>query len=210
MRENLGNILENERDRQELGLAAPHPDGGIVYVRRPTMNEFETLDDLTRQEISPSVACLELVRSVYIRNRDSFWGIYRATDESRRDARLVGYFGFLLLNESGHAALQARTLNARNPDLALLAEHGERPAAIYIWAVVAKRLTGIATPLVARAMGGALYGGLPLYATAGTLGGLNRLKNYGFEGGADNDVGLGDLFRLDRPASADDNPRAAA
>ena len=142
-------------------------------------------------------------------NPESLWTIFRSPSEDRSDAQLVGYYGFLHLNPAGFAALEARTLRPRSPDFNLLVPAGERPAAVYIWAVVAKKLTALTIPLVGKGLGIKRYGGLPFYATAGTMSGLNRLKGYGFNGASDEDDSLGDLFHFYIPGEADTQSNAA-
>ena len=44
---------------------------------------------------------------------------------------------------------------------------------------------------------------LPFFATAGTMGGLNGLKGYGFTGASDEDDTLGDLFQFYMPGEAE-------
>ncbi len=90
-------------------------------------------------------------------------------------------------------------LDVKNPDLKYIVPYGTRPAAIYIWAIVARKVNRYVMPLIAKALGKELYGGLPLYATAGTMGGLSTMKGTGFEGTSEKDAGLGQLFRLDAP-----------
>ncbi len=66
--------------------------------------------------------------------------------------------------------------------------------------MVARKLTNITTLWMAKALGSGRYGGLLFYATAGTFGGLNRVKRYGFDDTTRSDAELGDLFRFDIPA----------
>jgi hypothetical protein len=146
---------------------------------------------------------------VHRHNPESLWVIFRSPTPDRSQAKLVGYYGFLHLNDAGLAALNDRTLRPRDPDLALLAPGGNRPAAVYIWAVVAKRLTNLTIPLVGKGLGIKRYGGLPFYATAGTMSGLNRMKGFGFNGASANDDDLGDLFHFYIPGEADKSSNAA-
>jgi len=177
---------------------APHPEGGIVFVRMAREDEIETLHQLTVSQIGQHVAPLEAMQDVYRHNPETLWIIFRAPDGDKSQAKLVGYYGFLHLNEAGHKALEARTLTPRKPDMSLLAAAGERPSAVYIWAIVARRLTTLTIPLVGKGLGIKRYGGLQFYATAATMAGLNGLKGYGFEGEAPTDE-LGGLFHFYMP-----------
>jgi hypothetical protein len=51
--------------------------------------------------------------------------------------------------------------------------------------------------LVAEALGADRYGGLPIYATAGTLGGLKWLNHLGEADRGPAENGLGNVFRVD-------------
>ena len=73
-----------------------------------------------------------------------------------------------------------------------------RPEAIYMWVVVLRKISRVAGWLIANALGAERYGGVPLFATAGTSGGLNALKGCGFTP-HETQAGIGNLFRMDRP-----------
>jgi len=176
--------------------SAVHPDGDTVVVRMARYDEIETLHALTVSEIGPSVAACETMQRVWRHNPESLWTIHRRTPPDGPD-RLVGYFGFLHLNATGLEALEARSLSGRAPDLALLAAAGERPAAIYVWAGIARKVRVLAEMLVARALGAKRYGGLPIYATAGTLGGLKWLNQLGRADRGPAENALGNVFRID-------------
>jgi len=176
--------------------SARHADGDLIIVRVSLPQEVSVLHRMTVLEIGPSVASLETMLQVYKRNPENLLSILRKP-LSEETQRLSGYFGFLHLNRAGLAALEARTLSARQPDLSLLAEAGERPAALYVWAAVARKMRVIAEGLVAEALGAELYGGLPVYATAGTLGGLKWLNHLGEADRGPQENALGNVFRID-------------
>lgn len=183
---------------------APHPEGGIVFVRMAREDEIPALHQLTVSQIGQQVAPLEAMQDVYRHNPESLWIIFRAPDGDKSRAQLVGYYGFLHLNEAGHKALEARTITPRKPDLSLLTPAGGRPSAVYIWAIVARRLTTLTIPLVGKGLTVQRYGGLPFYATAATMGGLNGLKGYGFTGSGEEPVDeLGGLFHFYMPGEAE-------
>ncbi len=173
-----------------------HPDGDIIVVRMARYDEIGALHALTVREIGPSVAPCEAMQRVWRHNSESLWTIHRRTPPDGAD-RLAGYFGFLHLNAAGLGALEARSLNGRAPDLALLAAAGERPAAIYVWAGIARKVRVLAEMLVARGLGAQRYGGLPIYATAGTLGGLKWLNHLGEADRGPEENALGKIFRID-------------
>jgi len=180
-----------------------------IWVRRPTAEEIENIHSLTKAEIRASRVPLPVIRAVHKHNKDSFWGVYQAPAQDRKNSQFLGYYAFLHLNQAGRTALERDEFDSTELDLSLLVPSGERPAAIYIWAVVARRLAWVATPLVVRALGTELYGDLPIYAKAGTMGGLNVIKGYGFHGAREAEAGLGHLFRLDPPEPQKTNIEAA-
>lgn len=181
------------------GTWASLPSGGIIFVKHPSETEMADLHALTQVEISPTVAPIDVALMVYKHNRDAFLGLYTADDETRKNAQFVGYYSFLHLNQEGREKLEGGTLDVKHPDVKYIVPYGTRPAAIYVWAIVARKVNRYVMPLIAKALGAELYGGIPLYATAGTMGGYGAMKGVGFEGAKDKDAGLGQLFRLDAP-----------
>lgn len=175
---------------------ATHADGDVIVVRMTQTGEVDALHALTVLEIGPSVASLETMHRVYKHNPECLWTILRRPASGEPD-RLAGYFGFLHLNTTGLAALEARILSGREPDVALLAAAGERPAALYVWAGIARKVRVLAEMLVAQALGAERYGGLPVYATAGTLGGLKWLNHLGEADRGPAENALGNVFRVD-------------
>jgi hypothetical protein len=177
--------------------SAPLPAGGMLVVRHPSDDDIVRIYEMSQTEISRTVAPLELVRAVYKHNPDTFWGVYFSADNSRENARLIGYYSFLHLNESGALALEDGTFDGVNLNFNHLVRGGEKPTVVYVWALVARKVARIATVLVAKALGRDLYGGVPIYGRAATLGGVASLKGYGFESTRPSEKGVGDLFRLD-------------
>ena len=88
----------------------------------PSESDLALMYEMLKKEIGPDVAKLDTIRHVYAHNPDTFWGIYRASDEHRRDAKLVAFISYLPLNEDGYAALQNKTLTGRSPNLAFIAK----------------------------------------------------------------------------------------
>ncbi len=177
-------------------VTAKHADGDLIVVRMTLADEVAALHALTVKEIGPSVATLETMQGVYKHNPECLWTIFRRPLSGAPEI-LAGYFGFLHLNADGLVALEGRSLNGREPDLALLAAAGERPAAIYVWAGIARKVRTLAEMLVAQALGAERYGGLPIYATAGTLGGLKWLNHLGEADRGPDENALGKVFRVD-------------
>ncbi len=202
MKSNLSDIIYLAQNSVTSSPSARLPDGGIIFVRHPSDQEISNLYALGVTEISDNVAPLSLVEAVYKHNRDSFWGVYyNKSDAPEEKPSFIGYYGFLHLNAAGQISLEDGSFDALHPGFDQLAPEGERPAVIYVWAIVAKKVARLATPLIAKALGKDRYGGVPIYAKAGTLGGLSTIRGYGFVGARPSEKGLGDLFRLDPEVS---------
>jgi predicted GNAT family N-acyltransferase len=186
------------------GFPAQYPASQFAYikvndtisVRRLRESDLEPCVALTASRLNATVASRHAIGRVLTNNPDAFWGIFRS-DTLDQVPTLAGFYSFLLLNDEGHRALRDHALNAVEPDLDLLAKAGERPAAVYIWAIVAEHLTAIAGPTISKAME-YLHKGLPIYATAGTQAGLNKLRNLDYRPVTGDDDRLGGLFMLDR------------
>jgi hypothetical protein len=200
--QNLNEVLNLVDYKAAAEPSMPAPGGGIVFIRRSRERELGDIHELTKREISADVAPRSVVEAAYKRNRDTFWTVNRAFDESKADARMVGYIGMLHLSPLGRERLESGDFDAHEPDIRLVVPSGTRPAAIYVWAIIAPKVGRLATSLVAQALGAELYGGVPIFATAGTLRGMNLMKGYGFSGARGSASGLGQLFRLDQARSA--------
>ncbi len=118
------------------------------------------------------------MHDVHARNPDALWVIEHRLGEDDAPA-IAGYYGFLPLTEAGFEALRSDTLNRPDPPLELIAPAGERPAAMYVWAVVAHGLTRLVTPLFNEAIGGP-YLEVPFYTLSVTQKGVNAARKRGF------------------------------
>ncbi|HEY1961195.1 MAG TPA: hypothetical protein VGG69_02160 [Rhizomicrobium sp.] len=201
MQKNLNDVLDLVADKAAEEPWMQVPGSGIVFVRRAKEHEIVPIHELTKELISAEVAPLSVVSEAYKRNQDTFWTVNRASDTTKVDARMVGYIGMLHLSQAGRDRLESGNFDAHEPDVRLLVPSHTRPAAIYVWAIIAPKVGRQATNLVAHALGAELYGGVPIFATAGTLRGMNLMKGYGFSGAAGSE-GLGQLFRLDQARDA--------
>ncbi|HWA30743.1 MAG TPA: hypothetical protein VG867_06585 [Rhizomicrobium sp.] len=198
MSNNLGELLDLAPDKAKEEPWSSLPDGGIVWVARAKEHEIPELYALTQKEVGDGITSLETLQNMQKHNRDAVWGVYRASDNSRADTKLVGYFALIFLNPPGLEALEQDRFDGIEPDMRMVVPSDTRPAAIYLWVVVVRRLSRIAGWLLANALGADRYGGIPIFAKAGTKGGLNALKGRGFSA-SDSNATVGHLFRLDRP-----------
>ena len=145
----------------------------------------DTIDRLVAvaDERIGSLASAAVVRRVTAQNPDSMWGItHRRPNGS--GGSVEGFIAALFLTEAGLKALAARTLDTKNPDPALLAKPGERPAGIYLWAVFAPGTLASAIALFYRQVSVPPYNDVPLYGRAATSEGRRYAEALGFKLGA--------------------------
>lgn len=172
-----------------------HPEGGKVWLRPPTLFEIPLLHDLLCTEISSRAGTRETMSKVFAYNRDSFWLIEHLPAPGEA-LNIIGFYSFLPLNVEGRGALEARTLDTIAPPLSLLAPFGEAPAALYIWAIVARRLVRRLMPSIARAMG-LLYADAPIFARVATEDGRKAGIGAGFAASTGvPEIQMGSLMQL--------------
>jgi hypothetical protein len=162
----------------EFGMEVP--GRGWFSVRRPSIGDIEALYPLGVSEIGPGIATPETVARIQNHNRDSVWVILHREKSLDETPVMKGFWAFLMLKEEGVEALRLGELDPLNPDLSLIHVTGVRPAALYIWAIVARRLMAYTLNPIARALGKQIYGGVPLISVAATLGGEQSLLGFGF------------------------------
>ena len=168
-------VPQNTVDRAfEPGVRCP--DGTFIFTKNPSPTDLLGIYGMLVKEIGPNVAPFEVVKSVYSVNPITFWGLYRSADESRRFPRLVGFIAYLPLNEAGKAALDAKKLDGRSPDPALLAKPGQDPVIFYLWAIVTPGLGNIAFMLNGRAIGPDLFQRTPIIGWISTQSALDSVK----------------------------------
>lgn len=157
--------------------AALYPEGGALWVRPARLAEIDDIHALIADEISADVGPSSSMKAVFEKNPVSFWRIER--QDSDGTISPVGMYGFLPLNASGVDALKTGKLDRREPKLEFIAPAGEKPAALYVWAVVARRIRKLAYPLIRAALG-PFYLDVPVFAIAATRGGNLAMTDRGF------------------------------
>jgi hypothetical protein len=198
MSDNFGELLDLAPDKAKEEPWSSLPDGGIIWVGRAKPEELPELYALTQREVGENITSLETLQNMQKHNRDTVWGVYRASDNTRADKTMVGYVALIFLNKAGLEALEQSRFDGIDPDMRMVVPSDTRPEAIYMWVVVLRKISRVAGWLIANALGAERYGGVPLFATAGTSGGLNALKGRGFTP-HETQAGIGNLFRMDRP-----------
>lgn len=198
MSENLGDLLDLAPEKAKEEPWSSLPDGGIMWVARAKPAELSELAALARREVGEHITSLEIMSNMHKYNRDSVWAVHRASDNTRSDPRIIGFVALIFLNKAGFEALEEARFDGLDPDMRMVVPSDTRPEAIYMWVVVLPRVSRMAGWLIANALGAERYGGVPIFATAGTVGGLNALKGRGFQP-HQSAAGIGQLFRMDRP-----------
>lgn len=198
MSDNFGELLDLAPDKAKEEPWSSLPDGGIIWVGRAKPEELPELYALTQREVGENITSLETLQRMHAYNHDTVWGVYRASDQSRADKKMVGYVALIFLNKAGLEALEQGRFDGIDPDMRMVVPSDTRPEAIYMWVVVLRKISRIAGWLIANALGAERYGGIPIFATAGTTGGLNALKGRGFVT-HEKAAHIGTLFRMDRP-----------
>ena len=182
-------------DPARLGVSAllPEPRHGlgtmqVARVARHLVAFMPTPDDLARliaaaRSDLPDLAPLETVQRVLSINPDSVVAIAQRHRFDAAAPRGEGFVACLMLNADGLAALKAGTFDAAEPPSAMLAAQHERPAAIYVWAVYARRRLAGGVGLVFDRLSSPLYQGVDFYARAATPEGADLLVALGFTTG---------------------------
>lgn len=130
------------------------------------------------------LAKASVAQRVVAHNPDSMWAFARKATFDPLNPKGDGFIALLLLNEEGLRSLAARTLDASNPDPALLAKAGERPAGAYVWATYAPGTLAPAVALVLERMSSPPYDNVPLFTRTTTSDGLRFTEALGFRKGA--------------------------
>ncbi|MGH6871529.1 MAG: GNAT family N-acetyltransferase [Rhizomicrobium sp.] len=176
----------------------PHVARERISIRQLRLEEIEQALELTRRHPELAIGSSDVFRRVHAHNPDTTWGVF-VSHKDNEEGTLEGYYAFLLLNEDGHKALIARTLDRKNPAPEYLTAPGTRPAAVHMWTVIAKGLSAHASMPIIKALG-RTCAGAPLYATAGTNAGLAILRRRGFKPVPPDTGELGSLFVFYKPA----------
>jgi predicted GNAT family N-acyltransferase len=142
-----------------------------------------SLMDAAREDI-PGLTTNGIVQAVANHNPDTFWAIARKDQFDIAAPKGEGFLAVLPLNHEGTRRLIDGRLDTRNPDIAFVARHSERPAGIYVWAIHAKGAIVAAIPLVLQKFSTPLYQGVNIYSRPITKEGLRVLEPLGFSPGA--------------------------
>jgi hypothetical protein len=164
--------------KTEPSSPVPEQDRGVIVVEHPDDDEIAALCLMGSMTI-PGIAGDAVVRRVVARNRDSLFGIFRLREGVRDDRIPLGFYANLLPSDAGLEAIKAGEFDVADPPVELLVPTGDRPAAVYSWAVLAPGLFEKTLPMLANKMGD-LYADLPILTAAATAAGKKTVNRRGF------------------------------
>lgn len=136
------------------------------------------------QERIAGLASEAVVRRVVEANPHSLWGYAHKSSFDPEKPRAEGFTAILLLTKRGLRALAERTLDCSDPDPALLAKPGERPAGIYFWATFAPGTLAPGVTLLLDKFKDAPFDGVTVYTRVTTPDGRRFTEAVGFRQGA--------------------------
>lgn len=165
-----------------------------AIFRRAKLEEIRALLSFAEAQIGGALCPANIVEGIHAFNSDTVWAIETENQEGQR--AISGLFAFLMLNTRGEQALIDGTLDTGRPDLKFIAAMSERPAAIYGWAIVARKSVDKIFAQVAYELGSPKYAGVPMYGKPGSFGGHAAMQRYGFQKVASH---CDNLWRLERP-----------
>jgi len=135
------------------------------------------------QEHIAGLATEAVVRRVVEANPHSLWGYAHKSAFDPENPRAEGFTAILLLTKQGLRALAERTLDCSDPDPALLAKPGERPAGIYFWATFAPGTLAPGVTLLFDKFKDAPFDGVTVYTRVSTPDGRRFTEAVGFRQG---------------------------
>lgn len=175
-----GQVLRQRPARHPLGELDTEQLSGRLVVFTPSGLQVDALVNEARRVIG-RIATNEVVHRVVSHNPDSFWAIARRSRYSSSFPKGGGFVAYLMLNDRGLRGLLDGSLNARDPDIGMIARQNEKPAGIYVWCVHAPGVLAGGMPLTVEKITTKLYRDVDVYARAATAHGLELMQTMGFE-----------------------------
>ncbi len=168
--------------RREFDLLIPisHVSMSVRPARR---SELPFVFDIATQKIPALSAALPFVEGVFEHNAESIL-VYQ------RDEDIVGVYAMLLLSASGLERLLLGELDTSAPDIDAVVRSGEKPAAIYNWAVVAPKLAAEGLRHTSVYLRRPLFQRANIYARGTTKAARHIMEQGGYQrlGGAQSDL----------------------
>ena len=140
-------------------------------VRRAKTNELAGLARLARDMIPGANVSDQTLKALCSRDRDTVFAFLRGR-------KVIGGAAFLYLNYRGHDALVLDEIDLHDPDPVYLAAPGEKPDAIYLWAIAGAGRSALGH--VAKIFAGSRYGSADLYTRPVTDAGIRLMTGLGF------------------------------
>lgn len=150
------------------------PAGQRVEARRVRIGDLPLLLGQGAAGMGVALAPAVTVARIARAHPDSLWGFWRHD-------HFVGGFAFLMLNRRGVEALIGNALDLGDPPTSVLAAPGDRPAGIYVWALL--RSSAVAAEGIARVIVRLQqfpYERSDLFALPATPDGLRFMRGLGF------------------------------
>ncbi len=146
---------------------------GIV-ARFSRNGDVERADMLARSSMGASLGPLESLSAVVEHDCQSLL-IFE------RRGEIAGGMAFLYLTQAGLTELREGRLSRSHPDIALLAHPDEKPAAIYVWALLARSRASLGLSHITRLFGTPRFRQSDVYAEPVTPDGERTLRIWGYE-----------------------------
>jgi hypothetical protein len=151
------------------------PRFGRTVARRARRGEIGTsLVTVSNAIHDMRSAPRDVVARVVAQNPDSLWVFVR-------QGLLVGCSALMMLNDHGLSALLSGDIDRRDPAPSYLTPAGERPAAIYVWALASPSVAADGIAKIIMRLQSPPYERADLYASPATRAGLRFLRALGFE-----------------------------
>jgi hypothetical protein len=144
-----------------------------VDARRGQMADIPLLLHYAEAAMGVPLAPEATVARIACAHRDSLWVYWRHD-------RLVGGVALLMLNRRGLAALLDGSIDLGDPPPAILTEAGQRPAAIYVWAILGGAIAAEGSAHVIVRLQQHPYERADIFALPATNDGLRFTRGLGF------------------------------
>jgi hypothetical protein len=162
-----------------------------VYAQPASRSDIAALHAMLAARIDRPIASAEAAARVQEASPHSIWSLHS-------QARILGGVAFLPLNALGLYELVYGKLDRADPPLASLAIGLERPAILYVWAVVAQGSGVLGFGAVLRQLDTQRFGRVDLWAEPATAEGGRLADRFGFSRIAHGAHGLRKLERSGR------------
>jgi hypothetical protein len=157
--------------RHEFDLLETHDD---IDARPAQPEELPAMVVLARAAVPGVRIRTATVKRVYCRHPHCIFPF-------RCGGKIAGGMAFLFLNEDGLDRLLLDELDFSNPDPKILAQFGEKPAALYIWALAARGRAAAGIANVSAWLRKEPFSSADYFAQPSTQHGARILVQVGFE-----------------------------